>query len=236
MKKLLAMAAVLLSTLTAQANISVNGEGKITAIPNKAQITLGVVTDGKAAAEALAANSAAMRALFQTLKDLGIADRDVQTVALHLTPRYRQLPNHEQELIGYTASHQISVTVRKVDETGKVLDALVKDGANQVQGISFGLEDSEKLMDEARAKAVADARRKAELYATAAGVGVGKVLTISEVSVGWPAPRVWSLPEFQAAKDTPVAKGEQELSVSVTVVFAISEVDELDPLMKRKPA
>jgi uncharacterized protein YggE len=165
-----------------------------------------------------------MKALFERLKKLGIADRDVQTIALNLTPKYRHVKDHEPELIGYTASHQITVTVRKVDETGTVIDALVQDGANQVQGISFGVEGSEKLMDEARVKAVADARRKADLYAAAAGVAVGKVVSISEVTVDWPQSRVWSLQEFKAAAPgTDIAKGEQHLSVNVTVVFGIAE-------------
>ena len=223
MKKLLTVAVMLLTSMTANANITVNGEGKVFGVPNKAQITLGVTTDGKTAAEALAANSDAMRRLFEALRALGIADRDVQTIALNLTPKYRHIKDHDPELVGYTASHQIAVTVRKVDETGLVLDALVKDGANQVQGISFGLEDSDKLMDEARTKAVEDARHKAELYAAAAGVTVGKVVTISEVSVGWPAPRVWSPAEFKAVAGVPLAKGELQLSASITLVFAVGE-------------
>jgi hypothetical protein len=224
MKKILSLAALLLASLSAQANISVQGDGKLILVPNKATITLGVVSDGQTAAQALSANADAMKTLFQRLKDLGIADRDVQTIALHLTPKYRHVKDQEPVLIGYTASHQIAVTVRKVDDTGAVLDALVKDGANQVQGISFGVEENEKLMDEARMKAVVDARRKAELYASAGGVTVGKVVSISEVYSGWPTPKFFSLDEFRsAAPGTPIAKGEMTLSVSVSVVFAIGE-------------
>jgi uncharacterized protein YggE len=221
MKKFLAVATLLLGTLSAQANITVQGEGKIVAVPNKAQITLGVVTDGKTATDALKTNSEAMKALFKKLTELGIADRDVQTVGLHLTPKYRPVKDQEPVLVGYTASHQITVTVRKVDDTGAVIDALVQDGANQVQGISFGLDDVEKLLDEARVKAVADARRKADLYAKAAGVSAGPVVSISEVNVGWPTPRVWSMEEFRAIPGTPIAKGEQQLSVTVTMVFSL---------------
>jgi uncharacterized protein YggE len=225
-KKILAVAAVLLASVAARADVTVQGDGKVTVLPNKAHITLGVTTDGKTASEALEANSKAMKALFKKLAELGIADRDVQTVALNLTPKYKHPKDQEPELIGYVASHQIGVTVRKVDETGTVLDALVQDGANQVQGISFGVEENEKLMDEARVKAVADARRKADLYAAAAGVSVGKVVTISEVNVGWPQARVWSPMEFKADTSTPIAKGEQQLSVTVTVVFSIAEAKE----------
>src|SRR5262249_8678534 len=113
MRTILATTLMLLTGLTAQANVTVNGEGKVTAVPTVGHILLGVVSEGKTAAEALAANSAAMKALFQTLASLGIADRDVQTTSVTLNPKYRQIKDHEPELVGYTASHQISVKVRK---------------------------------------------------------------------------------------------------------------------------
>jgi uncharacterized protein len=224
MKYALALSVMLFSALLAHAEVTVNGQGSVTYVPDVAHIHLGVVTDGSTAASAMDANNEAMRALFKRLAQLGIGDRDVQTTSFTITPRYRQVKDHEPELIGYTASNQLAVKVRKIDETGMVLDSLVKDGANRVNGVTFDISDPQKLLDEARQKAIADARHKADLYATGAGSHLGKVLRISEAGAELPPPRMYSL---EQAKDAgvPLAKGEQKLSVSVTVVWDLSDLE-----------
>src|SRR5262245_51795614 len=154
MRTVSALLAVLLSAVMAYANVTVTGEGKVSAVPDIAYLSVGVVSDGDTASAAMDANSAAMRNLFKLLKTVGIEDKDVKTASFSFGPKYRQLAGHEPELVGYTASHEVTVTVQRVDETGRVLDALVKDGANRVNGVSFGVKDTEKLLDEARKKAV----------------------------------------------------------------------------------
>jgi uncharacterized protein len=225
MRALSALTAVLLTALVARADITVTGDGKITVVPDIAHISVGVVTDGKTAADALAANNTAMRALFKALEALGISERDIQTSSFTITPKYESpvsVPEHPLPpvLVGYTVSNQITVTVRKVEETGKVVDALVTEGANCVNGISFGVSDTSKLMDEVRKLAVADARHKAELYAQAAGASVGRVVQISENGLSFPPQRMYSKEEL-AAVGVPVARGELTVSANVTVVYAI---------------
>jgi uncharacterized protein YggE len=225
MKALAALTAVLLTALVARADIAVSGEAKLTVVPDIAHVSVGVVTDGKTAADALAANNTAMRALFKALEALGISERDIQTSSFTITPKYEtpvSVPEHPLPpvLVGYTVSNQITVTVRKVEKTGKVVDALVTDGANRVNGIGFGIGDTSKLMDEVRKLAVADARHRAELYAEAAGVSVGRVIQISENGVSFPPPRMYSKEELAAA-GVPLARGELTVSANVTVVYAI---------------
>lgn len=217
-----ALVALLVGVSSARADVTVTGSGKITVLPDIAYITLAVVTDGATAAEALDANSAAMRRLFKLLEALGIAERDVQTSQFGVAPKYRRVKDGEPVLIGYTVTNQITVKVRKLDEAGKVIDALVKEGANRVSGITFAVEDPEKAMDEARAKAMADAARKAGIFAKGGNVTLGSVKSINE-SHNAPALR-WHY-ELQAApfKDgVPFKPGEQDLTVHVTVVYSIT--------------
>src|SRR5262249_42280454 len=135
-KKLCALAAILLTALTARADITVTGEGKVTVVPDLAHVSVGVVTRGKTAADAMAADNAAMKALFAALKELSINERDVQTISFTVAPWYEHLVENYKDrpptLVGYTVTNQISVTVRHVDDIGKVVDSLVKEGANRV--------------------------------------------------------------------------------------------------------
>jgi uncharacterized protein YggE len=245
MRKFIAVLAVMLSTIAARADIHVSGDGKVTVVPNLAQLMLSLNSEGPTAADALDANNAAMKALLKKLAGFGIADKDVQTTGFHVAPKYKQEKDKDPVLVGYVVSHSLTVKVRNIDDTGKVVDALVKNGVQEdngvfgclppdfvetaapilrVDGVTFTLDDETKALDEARKAAVADARRKAELYAAAAGVSVGKVLSISEVTVNW-APRMWSEQELKAAgpDGVPFSKGEQQVSANVTVVFAIGD-------------
>lgn len=216
-----ALVVSLAAALSAHASVTVNGHGQIVVTPDTAHITVGVNTNGKTAAGAAEANNASMRALLDRLKALGVSDRDVQSTSYHVGPVYRTKKDGERELIGYEVRHLLRVTVQKIAETGKVVDELVKAGANDVQGVTFAVKDSVKLMDEARKHAIADARRKAELYATAAGARLGKVASISEVQVHFPAFR--SMQKEELDSGVPFMTGEQKLSVNVTVVFELQE-------------
>lgn len=213
--------------------ISVTGVGKLATIPDQAEIQVGVRTQAPTAGAALAANNEAMNALHAILKERGVASKDVQTTQIQVTPQYSQ-PNPRRgnenagefipRIVGYRVDNMVRITARKVEKLGELLDALVQAGANQIHGIAFRVDEPEKLLDEARKRAMADAKRKAEILAGEAGVVVGPPLQIDEEGSGSvPPPRFGFAPRAMAmaAAPMPVAAGEQELSVTVRVVYEI---------------
>lgn len=204
--------------------ISVTGEGQVAAVPDMATLTLGVTVNGDTAKAALDANSAALAAAIKRLKDAGIEDRDIQTSGLSLGPIYDYSSSNgaPQTVLGYSASNMVTVRVRALETVGAVLDAAVTDGANTLNGISFGLADPVPSTDGARKAAVVDARHKAELYAAAAGVKVGKVVSINENGGYAPPMMMGGLSEV--TKDAvPVQAGELSVGASVTVTFELTE-------------
>lgn len=229
----LLLACLLLLTASAQADddplltLSVSGRGQVTAPPDMAVIQAGVQTRAESASEALRANSAAMAKVLDELRTHDIAERDIQTVNFRVQPEYRHDRNTgEAEMIGYQAGNDVRVRVRDLDRLGVLLDALVTAGSNQLQGISFAIDDTMALLDQARDQAIEDARRRAERYAAAAGVRVGRVLSISEAGAETPRPLMrMAAAEMTMASSVPVASGEQELSVSVNVVYELEDVE-----------
>ncbi|MGB5870739.1 MAG: SIMPL domain-containing protein [Albidovulum sp.] len=205
--------------------ITVTGEGQVEATPDMATISLGVTTNGDTAQAALGANTAQLAAVLARLKAAGIEDRDIQTSGLSLGPSYDYNSSGQPpKVTGYIASNMVTVRVRALDGLGAVLDSAVADGANQLNGLGFGLQDPAPLMDKARGLAVADARHKAELYAAAAGVSLGKVLSISEhAGYGAPIPMQMDGRMFAQAEAVPVASGEVGLTASVTMQFEIRD-------------
>ncbi len=203
-------------------SLTVVGSGKVSARPDMAQIQVGVVTEAPSATKALKDNSDAMARLFATLDGRGIARKDVQTSNFSVTPQYKRGPHGEQmpEIVGYRVSNAVRVKVRKLDALGQVLDAVVQQGANQVQGVSFSVAEPTALLDGARRKAVADARRKAELYAKEAGVAVGRVLLIQEQAPHVPGPLFVGAARAEAA-GVPIAEGELDFGATITVTYAI---------------
>lgn len=202
-------------------SITVVGSDSTTARPDMAEITIGVVTQAPTAGKALKDNNASMDALFKTLAAQGIADKDMQTANLSVQPQYRQNRNGEQqpEIVGYQVVNQLHIKVRKLASLGTILDEVVGQGANQMHGISFGVAENTPHLDAARSKAVADARRKAELYAKAAGVKLGRVLLIQEETARPPIPLMQSF--ARADKGVPVAPGELEFHASITITYAL---------------
>jgi uncharacterized protein YggE len=201
-------------------SITVVGSGTVSARPDTAEVTAGVVTQSATAAQALALNTAAMDKVLKAVAAAGIAERDVQTTSVSVVPQRRQIrPDaHPPEIVGYEVSNQIRLKVRDLALLGRLLDVLVGQGANVLGGISFSIGDPAPLLDQARAKAMADARRKAEVYAAAAGVKVGRLLSVSE---GAPGLVRFEPSRMLAAAPVPVAAGEQELQVSVNVTYSI---------------
>ena len=148
--------------------------------PDQAQIDGGVTSDAKTAREASDANNAAMGKVLLALKGAGIDEKDYQTSRLSLQPQYAPNRSGPSPVVGYRASNRVTVRLRDVTKVASVIDMLVGAGANDIGGINFMVSQASKLLDEAREKAIADARRKAEIYAKAAGVTLGEPLSISE--------------------------------------------------------
>ncbi len=204
--------------------ITVTGQGAIEAAPDMATITVGVTTEAKTAVDALEKNSTATSAVLDRLSALSIDGRDLQTSNLTLSPRWTSRSSSVDglpEISGFVATNTIMVRVRDLPKLGEVLDAVVRDGANTFHGLSFGLQEPRPVTDEARKQAVADAIAKATLYAQAAGVALGDVLSISEDRAA--AQPFGSMEVVRMASDVvPVAEGELTIAASVTMVFALT--------------
>jgi uncharacterized protein len=200
--------------------ISVTGEATVSVPPDQAQIDGGVTSDAKTAREASDANNAAMGKVLLALKGAGIEAKDYQTSRLSLQPQYAPNRSGPSPVVGYRASNRVTVRLRDVTKVAGIIDVLVGAGANELGGINFMVSQASKLLDEAREKAIADARRKAEIYAKAAGVTLGEPLGISEEGGAAPVFR-GKMVGGMAASAAPVAQGEETLSVTVSVSWAI---------------
>jgi uncharacterized protein len=202
--------------------ISVTGEATVSVPPDQAQIDGGVTSDAKTAREASDANNAAMGKVLLALKGAGIEEKDYQTSRLSLQPQYAPNRSGPSPVVGYRASNRVTVRLRDVTKVAGIIDVLVGAGANELGGINFMVSQASKLLDEAREKAIADARRKAEIYAKAAGVTLGEPLGISEEGGAAPVFR-GKMVGGMAASAAPVAQGEETLSVTVSVSWAIKK-------------
>jgi len=202
-------------------SITVVGSGKVRVKPDQGQINVGVATQRQAAVDAMSENSAAVHKIFQRLADLGIPGKDIQTNNLTLNPVYarRDKSRDPPKIIGYEVSNQVRITVRDLARMGNVLDSVVTEGANRLNGVSFAVADPEQFLDQARKQAVQDARRKAEIYAGTAGVGLGSVLAVQEGQPHFPRPQQFRL--AQAAESVPIAPGQLEFAVNITVIYRI---------------
>jgi len=206
--------------------INVDATGTVQIAPDMATITLGVTHENAEASAAMQATSDAVSKVLARLTEMGIEDRDVQTRDLSLSPVWsgRHGQNGEKpEITGFTASNRVFVRVRDLTQLGKVMDAVIQDGANDFGGLSFGVQDPKPIEAQARAKAVGEATAKAQQLAQAAGVTLGPVQSISEQSAG-----IRPMAEMRAlsmadAGGVPVAGGEVSVSVSVSMEFEISE-------------
>jgi uncharacterized protein len=203
------------------AAISVTGEAHISVPPDLAQIEAGVTTEAKTAREASDANNAAMAKVLLALKSAGVDEKDYRTSRLSLQPQNSiAKPGTPSAIIGYRASNRVTIRLRDTTKVAPVIDTLVTAGANDLGGITFMVSDASKLLDDARKQAIADARRKAEIYAKAAGVTLGAPLSISEEGTPQPVFRA-KVAAPMAAASIPIAQGEETLSVSVAVTWAI---------------
>lgn len=207
----------------AEGRIIVVGEGSVETAPDMATISLGVTTEAEDAAEAMSANSEATASVLDRVKAAGVAPRDVQTSGLSLSPNWaRDESNGTNSIVGFIASNQVTVRVRDLEALGGILDDVVRNGANTFNGLTFGLQDPDPVLDEARKDAVAEALRKAKLYAEAAGVTLGPIAELSEITSQSPQP-MYARGGAMMEASVPVEEGEVSIAAEVTVEFEIAE-------------
>ena len=207
-------------------SITVTGIGEKSVVPDAVFITLGVQTRGKDAGEAMRENNSSMQRMFDDLERAGIGKDDVQTSSFNINPLYeistprRGSVGEQSRIVGYQVSNQVRIKSKEIDQLGSLLDSLVREGANTMHGIEFGVSEIQDAADKARKDAIADAKRKAELLAAAAGASVGRPLKISE-AVHTRAPIVMWAQMAIADSSVPLAEGEQQISASVTVMYEL---------------
>jgi uncharacterized protein YggE len=206
-------------------SIIVEGRGEAQGKPDLATVTLGILTQGKTSAEAMEANAKIAATLLSQLRERGVADRDLMTIGLNLTPDYVQDKDRTgaPKIAGYRASNRLSVRLRDLTKIGAVLDLATAAGVNDISGPIFGVADPQALQDEARKKAAADARRVAELYAQSLGVKLGAIREISDNTMprALPEPRMLRGAPAALAAAPPIESGELTAQASVTVTFDI---------------
>jgi uncharacterized protein YggE len=204
--------------------ISVTGEASISVPPDLAEVDGGVTTQAKTAREASDANNKAMAAVLAALKGAGVAEADIRTSRLSLSPQIaptRSGNDAPPAIVGYRASDRVTIRVHDMTKVANTVDTLLAAGANDIGGVNFMVSNASKWLDEARPKAIADARRKAEIYAKAAGVSIGAPLSISEEATGGPIPRQVFKGGMAAAAPTPIAAGDETLTITISVSYEI---------------
>lgn len=203
--------------------VSVTASGHVSATPDIASINTGVLTEASTAREAMSANSSAMAKLIEGIKIQGIDAKDIRTTGISVSPRYSTPRDGRPAVItGYSANNQVRIVVRDLKRLGEVLDAALSLGATQMGGISFEVSQAETLKDEARKSAMANARRRAELFAAAAGAGIGPVMAISEeMQIDGPRPVFMGRAKAAAPAAVPVEVGTMELEATVHVTWAL---------------
>ena len=202
-------------------SVTVSAAGQVVAEPDIARISGGVVTDGETAREALDRNSTSMKKLVEGLKAGGIEPQDIQTSSFNVEPRYTNPREGQAAVInGYRVTNRVEVTARKLDRLGEILDQLIGLGANQMGGLAFEVSKAETLKDEARAVAVANALRRAKLFASAAGAEVGEVISIAEDAAPY-QPQPMTMAMRKASAEVPIERGTETLEARVTVTWAL---------------
>ncbi len=204
--------------------LDVNVEGRTTRVPDIATIRAGVVSQGATAAAALADNAQRMTRVLAALKQARVADRDIATSTVGLSPQYRYADGKPPVITGYQATNTVTIRFRDVAKSGSVLDALVAQGANQIDGPNLSIDQPDAALDEARTDALKRARSRADLYAAAAGLRVARIVTIAESgqdSGGQPPrPIMYARAQMADAK-TEIAPGEQDVTVTLSVRFLL---------------
>jgi uncharacterized protein len=205
----------------AEGRIFVTGTGSVHVPPDQARIRSGVTTRARTVKEASEANSKLMGAITATLLSSGIAQTDIQTSRFSIQPVYAPAqPGVEPKMSGYSVSNQVEVVIRQISQVGDILERLVNAGATDVGNVEFINSDRSQRLDQAREAAVADGRRKAELFARAAGVSLGRVISITEEAVNGAPIRLRE--SSMSAAAVPIAAGENTLEARISVEYDIA--------------
>jgi uncharacterized protein YggE len=203
--------------------LDISATGEVTRVPDIAVITSGVVSRAPTATGALQDAAGRMQKVLAELKRAGVEERDIQTSNVNLNPEYRYPENQSPQLTGYTATNQLTIRFRDIRNSGKIIDALVGEGANQINGPSLTIDKPEAALDEARANAVQIGRARAELYARSLGLRVVRVVSVSEsggYAVPPPAPPMPMMARAGMAS-TNIEPGEQKLQVTLAMTFEL---------------
>ena len=205
--------------------LNVSAQAEARRVPDIATISAGVVTQAADGNTAMRQNAEQMAKVMAAIKAAGIADKDIQTSGISLNPQYRYAENEAPSITGYQATNTVSLKVRDITKLGKVLDSLASQGANQINGPTFQIDQPEPVYDEARLAALKKARDRAETYAKALGLSVRRIVSISEGGGGFrPVPMMaMAAPRGKMEMDTAVSPGETEVSVSLDVVFELGK-------------
>ena len=200
-------------------------EGRVTRVPDVARINAGVGTQAPSASQALQGNAQRMARVVAALRRAGVAERDIQTSQINLNPDYRYREGQPPLLTGYQAGNSVSVRFRDIANAGRILDALVAEGANQINGPSLEIDRPEEALDEARAAAIRTARARADLYARATGKRVGRLLGIAEAGTSQPRPEYMAADAVQVtgsrASSVRIEPGEQAVTVQLQVSYEL---------------
>lgn len=206
--------------------LDINATGTVTRVPDVAIISAGVQTLQPTASGSIEENAARMERVRAALKRAGIADRDIQTSSISLNPEYRYVENQPPVLTGYRASNSVNVKFRDLKRTGAILDALVAEGANQINGPNLTIDKPETAYDEARGKAIAEGQARAQLYARSLGKRVVRLLSVSESGAYVPPPMPYrrdmmAVGNAQAVSKSEIDPGTQELQISLSMSFEL---------------
>jgi len=203
--------------------LDVTATGEVTRVPDIAIISTGVVTKATTAGSAIQQAAARMSRVRAALKAAGVEDRDIQTSNISLNPDYRYDNNQPPKVVGYQASNTVSVRFRDIAASGKIIDALVAEGANQINGPTLTIDKPEAALDEARARAIASGRARAELYARSMGMRVARTVAVSESGGNYaPPPPMPVMMEARAqSASSKIDPGEQKLQVNLAMTFEL---------------
>jgi uncharacterized protein len=203
--------------------LDLQARGEVRVVPDIALINAGVITEAIDAASAMAQNATKMSRVLTALKREGVADKDVQTQSVNLSPQYRYVANRPPVITGYQASNQLNIRFRDVGKSGAILDVLVKEGINQINGPTLTVDKPEAAMDTARMEALKILRQRADTYAAAAGMKVRRIVVLSEsVDQGYqPMPMMVKAQASDASAETSIAPGEQAIGVTLNAVFEL---------------
>ena len=205
--------------------VSFSGEGKVVAKPDIAKVNLSILTTAVSSKAAQDDNSKKSKAVTDYLKKQNIDDKDIKTTSYNIYPQYKYSQyGGNPEITGYQVNQSIEIKIRNLDNVSNILDGVVAAGANQVNQLSFEIDNPDALKAEARAKAIADAKKKAGELQSQVGISLGKIVNFSENTGGYPVPIYYDAKGIGmggGGGGPSIPTGENEISVNVSITYQI---------------